>query len=44
MQDRLNTAKIAYLNLIKFNANTKYKNKVDLMSAEIEKKLQIFNK
>lgn len=44
MQDRLNTAKTAYLNLIKFNANTKYKNKVDLMSAEIEKKLQIFNK
>jgi outer membrane protein assembly factor BamD len=44
MQDRLNTAKIAYLNLIKFNANKKYKNKVDLMSAEIEKKLQIFNK
>jgi len=44
MQERLITAKTAYSNLIRFNADTKYKKKADQMSAEIDKKLQIFNK
>lgn len=44
MQERLITAKTAYSNLIRFKADTKFKNKADQMSAEIDKKLQIFNK
>lgn len=44
MQERLITAKTAYSNLIRFNADTKYKKKADQMSVEIDKKLQIFNK
>lgn len=42
MEDRLNVAKAAYSNLIKFDANTKYKNKADEMLARIEKDLQKF--
>jgi outer membrane protein assembly factor BamD len=44
MQERLITAKTAYSNLIRFNADTKYKKKADQMSVELDKKLQIFNK
>jgi outer membrane protein assembly factor BamD len=44
MEERLNVAKVAYSNLIKFNANTQYKDKADQMSARIEKDLQKFIK
>lgn len=44
MEERLGIAKVAYANLIKFNANTKYKQKADDMSARIEKDLQKFTK
>jgi outer membrane protein assembly factor BamD len=44
MEERLNVAKLAYTNLIKFEANTKYKNKADEMLARIEKDLQNFTK
>ena len=44
MEERLNVAKVAHANLIKFNANTKYKQKADDMSARIEKDLQKFTK
>ncbi len=44
MQDRLNVAKTAYLNLIKFKAETKYKKIADQMSARIEKDLKNFTK
>jgi outer membrane protein assembly factor BamD len=44
MQDRLNVAKTAYSNLIKFKADTKYKKTADAMSARIEKDLKNFTK
>jgi outer membrane protein assembly factor BamD len=44
MEERLNVAKVAHSNLVKFDANTKYKNKADEMFARIEKDLQKFTK
>ena len=44
MQERLNVAKVAYANLIKFKADTKYKQKADEMLVRIEKDLQKFTK
>lgn len=44
MQERLNVAKVAYSNLIKFNNNTNYKQKADEMLAKIDKDLQQFSK
>lgn len=44
MQERLNIAKTAQLNLIKFNAETKYKTEANAMLAQIEKDLQKFTK
>ena len=36
MEDRLNVAKVAYNNLIKFNSATKYKKEADEMNARVE--------
>jgi outer membrane protein assembly factor BamD len=44
MQDRLNVAKVAHSNLLKFNANTEYKLKADIMLAKIEMDLKQFSK
>lgn len=44
MEERLNVAKLAYANLIKFKADTKYKKQADEMYARIEKDLQKFIK
>ncbi len=44
MEERLNNAKLAYANLLKFNADTKYKGKADDMLAKIDKDLQQFSK
>lgn len=44
MEERLNTAKAAYTNLMKFKADTKYKQKANEMSVRIEKDLQKFTK
>ena len=44
MEDRLNVAKTAYSNLMKFNANTQYKDKANEMLARVEKDLQKFTK
>ena len=44
MQERLNVAKVAYSNLIKFNSNTTYKQNADEMLAKIDKDLQQFSK
>jgi outer membrane protein assembly factor BamD len=44
MEERLNVAKIAYSNLIKFKADTQYRDKADQMLVQIEKKLQNFTK
>jgi outer membrane protein assembly factor BamD len=44
MEDRLTVAKTAYSNLIKFNANTEYKQKADEMLARIDKDLKQFSK
>lgn len=44
MAERLNVAKTAYSNLIKFKADTKYKKIADEMSARIEKDLKNFTK
>jgi outer membrane protein assembly factor BamD len=44
MQERLNNAKVAYTNLMKFKSDTKYKEKADQMLVQIEKKLQNFTK
>ena len=44
MQDRLNVAKVAYSNLLKFKANTEYKLKADIMLAKIEMDLKQFSK
>lgn len=42
--ERLNIAKTAYLNLMKFNANTEFKSKADDMLAQIETDLKQFSK
>lgn len=44
MQERLNSAKLAYSNLIKFKSETKYKEKANQMLVQIDKKLQNFTK
>ena len=44
MQDRLNVAKTAYSNLVKFNANSEYKQKADEMLARIDTDLKQFSK
>ena len=44
MEERLNVAKLAHANLIKFNANTQYKQKAGQMLDRIEKDLQKFIK
>ena len=44
MEERLNVAKVAYANLIKFKTDTKYKKQADEMYARIEKDLQKFIK
>jgi outer membrane protein assembly factor BamD len=44
MEVRLNNAKTAYSNLLKFNPETKHKNKANEMLASIEKNLQQFSK
>lgn len=43
-EERLNIAKVAYTNLIKFNASTEYKAKADEMLAIIDMNLQQFSK
>jgi outer membrane protein assembly factor BamD len=43
MEERLNVAKTAYLNLVKFN-ETKYKEKADEMLARVEKIYKNFTK
>lgn len=44
MEERLNNAKIAYGNLVKFSADTKYKKDADDMLAKIDQNLQQYNK
>lgn len=44
MEERLNVAKVAYANLIKFKADTKYRKQADEMLARVEKDLQKFIK
>ncbi|TRX43172.1 outer membrane protein assembly factor BamD [Flavobacterium restrictum] len=44
MEDRLNVAKVAHGNLIKFNAETKYKKEANAMLARIDTDLQKFTK
>ena len=44
MQERLNSAKLAYSNLMKFKSETKYKEKANQMLVQIDKKLQNFTK
>ena len=44
MEERLNVAKVAYVNLIKFKADTKYRKQADEMFARVEKDLQKFIK
>ena len=44
MEERLNTAKASYNNLIKFKPNTEYKAKADDMLAQIEVELKKYNK
>ena len=44
MEERLNVAKTAYTNLMKFDAETKYKGKANEMFARIEQDLQKFTK
>lgn len=43
-KERLNYAKTAYSNLIKFNSSTEFKDKADKMLANIEQELQQFSK
>ena len=43
-EERLHAAKTAHSNLIKFNANSEYKLKADVMLAKIDKDLQQFSK
>lgn len=42
MEERLIVAKVAYANLVKFNAENQYKTKANEMIAEVEKKLEQF--
>ncbi len=44
MQDRLNVAKTSYQNLIKFKADTKYKEQATEMYARVEQELQKYTK
>lgn len=44
MEERLNNAKIAHANLMKFNGETKHKAEADEMLAKIDKDLQQYNK
>ena len=44
MEERLNAAKVAHASLMKFNANTEYKEIADKMLAKIDKDLQQFSK
>lgn len=44
MEERLNVAKLSYQNLIKFNVDTKYKEKADEMYARVEQELQKYTK
>jgi outer membrane protein assembly factor BamD len=44
MEERLNAAKTAQADLLKFNANTQYKKEADEMLARIDKDLQQFSK
>ncbi|MFT7164702.1 MAG: outer membrane protein assembly factor BamD, partial [Flavobacterium sp.] len=44
MEERLNVALTAHSNLIKFNADTKYKETANVMLARVEKDLQNFTK
>jgi outer membrane protein assembly factor BamD len=44
MEERLNSAKTYYLNLVKFRPNTEYKTKADEKSAQIDLELQKYNK
>lgn len=44
MEERLKNSKVAYANLLKFKADTEYKNKADDMLARIDKDLQQFSK
>lgn len=44
MSERLQVAKTAYINLIKFKADTKYREKADEMLATIDQNLQKFTK
>jgi outer membrane protein assembly factor BamD len=44
MEERLNVALTAHTNLMKFNADTKYKDKANEMLARVEKDLQNFTK
>jgi len=44
MEERLNTAKTSYNNLVKFKPNTEYKHKADVMLAGIDVELQKYNK
>jgi outer membrane protein assembly factor BamD len=44
MEERLNVAKLAYASLMKFKADSKYKEQADAMLVRIEKDLQNFTK
>lgn len=44
MEERLNNAKVAYANLIKFSGETKYRKTADEMLAKIDQNLQQYNK
>lgn len=44
MEERLNIAKVAYNNLLKFKSDTKYKKQADEMNARVETDLQKFTK
>lgn len=44
MEERLNSAKTYYNNLVKFKPNTEYKKKADEMLAQIDVELQKYNK
>ncbi len=44
MEERLKVSKVAYSNLLKFKADTQYKNEADDMLARIDKDLQQFSK
>ena len=44
MKERLENAKAAYNNLVKFNNNTEFKSKADDMLAKIDDELKQFSK